>query len=329
MKKRVVGIALILVLLLSLVGQNVFAGGKAEAPKKDGYTFGFAMPMLTNSYWIPLLYGIRSECEKLGINLIEVEAGGFGNLDKQISQIENLMQQGVDALLVGATDGAGVVAIVEQAMDMGIPVVGVGSQPKTDKMTTKVLADDYDMGVIQAEALAEILNGKGEVAMFSGPPGNNWSEDRADGFRDTVAAKYPGLKIVAEQWTEVSRTIAIDLMETWIQAFPNLQGIYSANDDLAAAAVTAIVGANKQNQIKVASANPTDAGFENLKNNLMAAFAIQQTVLQGQEGVRAALKAVKGEPTEKVVVTSALKLTAENFATFDFSSVRHPDWFKP
>jgi ABC-type sugar transport system substrate-binding protein len=113
MKKRVVGIVLVLVLLFSLVGQNVFAAGKAEE-KKDTYTFGFAMPMLTNSYWIPLLYGVRSECEKLGIDLIEVEAGGFGNLDKQISQIENLMQQGVDALLVGATDGDGVVAIVEQ-----------------------------------------------------------------------------------------------------------------------------------------------------------------------------------------------------------------------
>ncbi len=118
-------------------------------------------------------------------------------------------------------------------------------------------------------------------------------------------------------------------METWIQAFPNVRGVYTTNDDLAVGAVTSIVAANKQNQIKVVSANPTEAGFDNLKNNLMAAFAVQQTVLQGQEGVRAAYKAVRGEATDSVIVTPAFTLTSENYSTFDFTTVKHPDTFRP
>ncbi|MGI6433692.1 MAG: sugar ABC transporter substrate-binding protein [Sphaerochaetaceae bacterium] len=329
MKRRWISVILILALLFSVVGQSLFAGGKAEVAGEKQLVIGAALPMLTHSFWIPLLYGIQDEAAKLGVKVVYLEAGGFTHLDKQINQIENLMQQGVDALLVGATDAKGVVPVVEQAMAMGIPVVGVGSQAATENVTTKILADDYEMGVIQADALAELYGSKGEFVMFSGPPGNEWSEDRAAGFRETVEKKYPNMKIVAEQWTEVDRTIASNLMETWMQAFPNLNGVYSANDDLAAAAVASIVAAGKQNQIKVASANPTEIGLQNLDNGLVAAFAIQQTVLQGREGVRAAYKAMTGQPTDKTVLTPALKLTRENHATFDFSSVRHPETFKP
>ncbi len=330
MKKRSMSLFMVFLLLLVMIGQPLFAGGAAEKTEvKDEYVIGAAIPALTHSFWIPLLYGIRTEAELLGVKVIDLEAGGFGNLDRQIDQIENLLQMGVDAILVGATDANGIVPIVEQAESMGIPIIGVGSQAATDMVTTKVLADDYEMGVIQANALAEVLNQKGELVMLSGPPGNIWSEDRARGFRETVTKKYPNMKIVAEQWTEVSRTIASDLMETWIQAFPKVQGVYSANDDLAAGAVTSIVAANKQSQIKVASANPTDIGLQNLKDGLVTAFAIQQTVLQGREGVRAAYKAITGAKTEPKVITSALVLTTENLETFDFSSVRHPESFRP
>ncbi len=327
--KKVEESFLILALMLCITTQALFAAGKAEAPGTKQLTIGVSLPLLAHSYEIPLLYGIKTEAEKLGLKMIYLEAGGFAHLDKQIDQIENLMQQGVDGLVVSATDGQGVVPVVEEAVRRGIPVVGAGSQANTDVVTTKVVADDYAMGVIEADALAAVLGSAGELVMFSGPAGNGWSEDRADGFRDTIKQKYPNMHIVAEQWTEIDRTIAANLMETWIQGFPNLRGVYTANDDLAAAAVTAIVATGRQNQIKVASANPTEIGLQNLDNGLMAAFAIQETVLQGQEAVRALYKAMTGQSTEKMVVTPALTLTKENHATFDFSSVRHPETFKP
>jgi len=199
MRKKVLVAVITIVLLFSIVSQNLFAVSRTEAPKKEKLVFGVSLPLLAFSYEIPLLYGIRLEAEKLGIELIELEAGGFGNLDKQIAQVENLLQQNIDALILSATDGAGVVGVVEQAVSMGVPVVGVGSQANTDKVVTKVVADVYEMGVIEAEALAAAISFKGDVVMMSGPPGNNWTEDRADGFRDTVRKKYPEIRIVAEQ----------------------------------------------------------------------------------------------------------------------------------
>lgn len=293
-------------------------------------TFGFAMPALTHSYWIPIYYGVQDECKKFNreINLVVLNAGGFDRLDNQIKQVENLVQRKVDAILIGATNAAGVVPVVKEAKRKGIAIVGLGSQPRT-KILTNVLADDYGMGSIQAEFLGKHSKGKGKVAMMSGPPGLNWTIDRAKGFRETLKKTFPKMEIVAEQWTPVSRPKALNLMEDWIQRFPDLKGIYTANDDLAVGAVEAIKAAGKVDQIKVSSANPTPLGMKYLKEGVIVGFAIQQTVLQGRIAARAAYNYItRGEVVSKVL-TAVLPISKENADNFDYSNVLHPKEFKP
>ena len=292
-------------------------------------TFGFSMPALTYSFWIPIDYGVRDEAKKLGVKLVILNAGGFDRLDNQIQQMEDLIQRKVDAIIIGATSAEGVVPVVEKAVMKGIPVVGVGSQPKTDKLLVRILADDYGMGKIQAEYLGKSLGGKGKVAMMSGPPGLNWTIDRAKGFRETLSKLYPSMAIVAEQWTPVSRPQALSLMEDWIERFPDLNGLYTANDDLAAGAVEAIKAAGKSKQIKVSSANPTPLGMKYLEEGIIVCFAIQQTVLQGRLGVQAAYNYLTTGKTKPVEVTPALAMTLENLNSFNYSTVLAPKEFTP
>ncbi len=294
-------------------------------------TFGFAMPALTHSYWIPIYYGVQDEIKKFDkkVDLVVVNAGGFNRLDNQIKQVENLIQRKVDAILIGATSAQGIVPVVEEAVRKGIPIVGLGSQPKTEKVLTKVLADDYGMGKIQAEFMGDFYNGMGSVAMMSGPPGLNWTIDRAQGFRETLKKRYPKMKIVAEQWTPVSRPKALNLMEDWIQRFPDLKGVYTANDDLAVGAVEAIKAAGKADQIKVSSANPTPLGMKYLKEGNIVGFAIQQTVLQGRIAARSAYNYITNGEVVSKVLTAVLPISKENADTFNYSNVLHPKEFKP
>ncbi len=331
--KRNVSTALLLPILL-LVPLLAPATGQREESAAEGgqeasFVIGFAMPTLTHSYWIPMLYGVVSEAKKHNIEIIELNAGGFGNVDAQTNQVENLIERGVDAIIIGATSGQGMVPAVERAIDAGIPVFGVGSQPQTDRVATKVLADDYEMGVLQARCLGEHLDGGGQVAMMSGPAGNNWSVDRAQGFRDTIAGEFPNMEIVAEQWTDISRPKALELMETWIQRFPDLKGLYTANDDLAAGAIGAMVSAGVAGKIVVSSSNPTEIGIEYLQKGYIVCEAVQQTVLQGRKAVEAAYLMLTGNTPEKRIVTPALLLTKDNMDTFDYSTVRHPESFQP
>ncbi len=294
-------------------------------------TFGFAMPALTHSYWIPIYYGVQDEIKKFDkkVELVVVNAGGFNRLDNQITQVENLIQRNVDAILIGATSAQGIVPVVEEAVKKGIPIIGLGSQPKTDKVLTKVLADDYGMGKIQAEFMGKHYNGEGSVAMMSGPPGLNWTIDRAKGFRETLNKLFPKMKIVAEQWTPVSRPKALNLMEDWIQRFPDLKGVYTANDDLAVGAVEAIKAAGKAEQIKVSSANPTPLGMKYLKEGNIVGFAIQQTVLQGRIAARSAYNYITNGEVVSMVLTAVLPISKENADTFNYSNVLHPKEFKP
>lgn len=91
----------------------------------------------------------------------------------------------------------------------------------------------------------------------------------------------------------------------------------------------AIISANLTDKIKVTSCNPTDIGLEYLQQGLILVQAIQQTVLQGRRGVDAIYEKLTGKTPDKEIITPALSLTKENLATFDFSSVKHPDSFKP
>ncbi len=312
----------VLALLIGLLGP-----ASAAAQKK--ITLGLSWPALTHSFWIPMYYGVTDEAKKHGVELVLLDAGGFDRLDRQISQMENLIQRKVDAILIGATSAEGVVPVVEEAVRRGIPVIGLGSQPKTDKVLTRILADDYGMGRLQAEVLGKTLGGKAKTAMMSGPPGLNWTLDRAKGFRETLAKQFPAMQVVAEQWTPVSRPQAMSLMEDWIQRFPDLAGLYTANDDLAAGAMEAIKAAGKAGKVKVTSANPTSIGMEYLKQGFIVGQAIQQTVLQGRLAVRTAVDHLNGKPVQKQIVTPVLLLTPENLTTFDFSNVLQPEGFRP
>ena len=82
-------------LLISLTMTTGLLHSPAMSADSDTLTFGFAMPMLTHSYWIPIYYGVQDEIKKFDkkVELVVVNAGGFTRLDNQTKQVENLIQR--------------------------------------------------------------------------------------------------------------------------------------------------------------------------------------------------------------------------------------------
>ena len=148
-------------------------------------TIGFALPDLADPFWVSGAYGVADEASKLGVTVIKLNAGGDANASQQIAQIQDLIQRQVGAIIVGATNGDAVKAIVERAIAQGIPVIGFSSPPNTDKLASIISADHYDMGRLQAQCLAEAIGGEGEVAMIGGPSGQAWADLRGGLQGDT------------------------------------------------------------------------------------------------------------------------------------------------
>lgn len=292
-------------------------------------TIGFSMPDLSQSFWISMAYGVDDEAKKAGVRIVKVNAGGDANVNQQISQIQDLIQRRVGAIIVGATNGDAVRPVVERAVAQKIPVVGLSSIPSTPKLSAAVGADHYAMGKLQAQCLAQGMGGSGNVGMMAGPAGQSWADNRATGFRETVAKEFPNLKVITESRLADNRNAALRTTEDWIQRFPDLKGVYSATDDIGAGVVAALKAAGKLGQVKVSSSNLSPTAEQLLKNGEFVCVSIQQIVLQGREAVRQAIKAARGEPTTPRIQTPAILVTRETLSTVNLGEVQAPSGYRP
>ncbi|MFK8251892.1 substrate-binding domain-containing protein [Ancylobacter terrae] len=308
--------------LAALLLSTALAPARAAEP-----VIGVSVPNLGSSFWISVLYGVDTAA-KGKAKLVTLNAGGDANSSQQISQIQDLIQRKVDAIVVGATNGDAVKAIVERAVAAGIPVVGISSPPNTDKLAAVVSADHYDMGKLQAECLAKAIGGKGEVAMMAGPSGQAWSDLRAQGFKDTLAKVAPGVKVVAESRLADNRNAALTTADDWIQRFPDLAGVYSATDDMAAGVVSALKSAGKKS-VKVSASNLSPTAQQMLKDGDLACTSIQQIVAQGKAALDQAVAAATKGKVEAKVVTPAVLVTPENVGSVDLSLVVAPADYRP
>ncbi|OUM99801.1 MAG: hypothetical protein BAA04_08415 [Firmicutes bacterium ZCTH02-B6] len=316
-------------IVASLIVVLVAAAAPVLAQKaKEDIVLGLSTPALNTEFWVNMYYGVVDEAKRQGVQVIVLDAGGYNNTLRQIQQIQDLVQRRVDALLVGATNGDAIASVVEFAAGRGIPVVGLSSLPATDKLAIRVGADHYDMGVLQAKAMAEALNGRGQVAIMAGPPGASWAEERRAGFRDTIA-QYPGITIVAEQFSNSDRLSGLQLMEDWIARFPNLAGVYGATDDLSAGAADALEAAGLTGKVIVTGSNLSQIGRQYLAEGKIYADTAQQVVLQGRLAVQNVLNLLMGLPYEADIKTSSVLVTGDNLTTVDMSTIAAPEGFRP
>lgn len=291
-------------------------------------TIGFSVPSLTSSFWVSATYGVEKAAKEAGVQLIVVDAGGDANAMQQISQIQDLVQRGVDAIVIGATNGNSVAPVVEQAIAAGIKVVGISSPPASGNLSAIVSADHYDMGKLQAECMGKALGGKGNVAMMAGPQGQVWSDRRAAGFRETLAKDFPNMKIIAESRLADNRNDALRVAEDWTQRFPDVDGVYSATDDMAAGVISAFDSAGIKDVVFTAS-NLSPAARDFIKSGKMSCTSIQKIVAQGSAALKVALAALRGSTIDAAIVMPALLIDAGNIDTVDLDDVVAPEGYRP
>ena len=139
------------------------------------YTIGVLLPQMSNPHFIGQAYGYIDEAEKLGAKVILYDAGGYQYIDKQISQMEDLVASKVDAVDLVAINGAGTISAVDSAVRRGIPVINCNVMTDSDKVVTRIRSDDLMVGRMQADFMAKALHGKGNVVMLRGPAGTSWA----------------------------------------------------------------------------------------------------------------------------------------------------------
>lgn len=179
---------------------------------------------MQGAFWVEMMKGGEIAAKDYGINL--QFKSGEASLEKQISIIENLILQDVDAIIVDPLDAEGIKPALQAAGEAGIPVVTAGNNIDTKWNWCTIYNDVYDLGCI-TDIVCSMINKEGKVACVVGAPGSAVSDARQKGFENAVA-KYPNVKsyILPANW---DANLAQQLVTDLISAEPDLNAVICAD----------------------------------------------------------------------------------------------------
>jgi ribose transport system substrate-binding protein len=291
---------------------------------------GVSMPNIKGPWFTPVLYGISDEAKKLGYDVVIQDAGGYANVDKQVSQFSNLVVQKVVAILMDPANPASFNGVVKQAHSAKIPVIGAGSPIVASDVEADAAASSShcNVGHELAKGAKALLPNGGTIAVLAGPPGAFWASDRLRCFKEDIA--NTNLKIVAEQTSEQDPAIALSVANDFLQRFPKVDMLYGADDTYGVGAARAAQGAQKCGKVKVMFAVLGEAAEEMMRAGCADYVVAQQPVVIGRSAVRMMDALVKGKPLEKKKdEVPLIPVTMANLNSLDKSGLQAPKGWTP
>ena len=305
--KKMIGFAAAAVLLLSgcgsatLEGDNKESGAVEEKEAKD-LVIGVSLSTLNNPFFISVKDGIVDLAEEKGSEVKVLDAQD--DTSKQSNDIDDLIQQGVDILLINPVDSSAISPAVEAANGAGIPVITIDRSSEGGDVITLVASDNVEGGKIAAQYIEEISGKQAKVAELEGIPGASATNERGQGFDDYAK---DALDVVDKQTASFDRAKGLTVMENMLQANPEIQAVFAQNDEMALGAIQAIQAAGKTGEIQVVGFDGTDDGLAAIEAGTLSATVAQQPAEMGKLAMQAAFDHFAGKDVEKSI-SSPLEL---------------------
>jgi ABC-type sugar transport system substrate-binding protein len=217
----------------------------AEEPKK----IAIVVSTLNNPWFVFLAERAQAKASELGYESKVFDSQN--NTAQETDHFENALASGYDAILFNPTDADGSVVNVKNATAAGVPVFCMDREVNANNVaTSQILSDSYSGCVSIAKYFVETLNKKGKYVEILGMVGDNNTWNRSKGFH-SVVDHYPELKMVAQQSADFDRNKAMEVLESILQAQPDIDAVFCGNDAMAMGAYQALVAAGKADKVKV------------------------------------------------------------------------------
>jgi ribose transport system substrate-binding protein len=273
----------------------------------------------TSNYWQIVLAGARKAGKDLNVNVPELGAQSESDINGQISILENAVSEKPAAIVISPTQKAALGKPIDEAAKK-VKIIGIDSAADSKAFTSFLTTDNVQGGRIAADGLAAAITAKygkaeGDVALITSIPGVGSLDERAKGFKEELASKYPGLKLVADKVADGQATTGLNIMTDLITANPNLHGVFASNLIMAQGAGQAIAENKVADKIKLVGFDSDDKLIKLLTDGTITALVVQDPYRMGYDGVKTALAASKGEKVETFVDTGANLITKENMNT--------------
>ncbi len=270
----------------------------------------------TSFFWQIVLAGARKAGKDLDVNVPQLGAQSESDINGQISILENAVSGKPAAIVISPTQFKALGQPIDEAAKK-TKIIGIDSAADSKAFTSFLQTDNVQGGRVAADGLAAAIAAKygkpeGDVALITSIPGVGSLDQRAKGFKEEIAAKYPGLKLVADKVADGMATTALNIMTDLITANPNLRGVFASNLIMAQGAGQAIAENKVADKIKLVGFDSDDKLVKLLSDGNIAALVVQDPYRMGYEGIKTALAASKGENVPATVDTGVNLITKEN-----------------
>ncbi|MCL2684714.1 MAG: sugar ABC transporter substrate-binding protein [Synergistaceae bacterium] len=298
-------------------GGSLFSSSAEAAPVK----IGLSMDSLESAFWIANYKAMVEKAKEMGVEMVEMMAEGDPN--KQNQQIENLIAQGVSAIICAPKDGGAIVAAVRKCKAAGIPII-MNNRPVQGEVEPdlQILSDNYVMAKQAAQWFVDKAKADGKTykaLLFIGNLGDENAVERHKGHREVFDANKDIVEVVIEVPTEWNHEIAMRGMQNAFQAHPEISVVVTPSDFLFPPLKSVLEQLNKwakigePNHMPIVSFDGDEVGCKYLIEGYNWVNAAQAADETGRLCVEWAVKLSQGEkPAEKIMRDPGVILTIDN-----------------
>ncbi|MGI6176123.1 MAG: sugar ABC transporter substrate-binding protein [Christensenellales bacterium] len=342
--KKILTIALALLMVLALAACSSTAPQESEAPKEsqaaeskapdtadpepgeeetpaepggEALTIGFSTKTITNNEFQRIMVvGAQNYVEAAGHTFELTLAGGEQEVSIQNNNVEDLINKGVDGIIVIPMDGEAIIPALQKAQDANIPVV-IGdssvAEGNEELYITYIGTDNYKVGQEAASQMIEAV-GEGEALLVTGVSGSVSSEMRSNGFKDGLEGS--SVTLANEQSGEWSSEVAMQVTENMLTSNPDAKGIFLCSDGMLPGVLSAVENAGKTGQITVISVDGNRSAVEQIEEGNCYGTVGQYPEKIGAMCAEYLINAIQGNldvnSVEKFIDTGFLFMSANN-----------------
>lgn len=266
----------------------------------------------SDDFYVTMECGAEAEAAKLGVKLTVNGPADF-SVSEQAPILNAVEVAKPDALIVAPTSATALNPELERIQGEGVKLIFVDTDSSDTSLgLSRITSNNIGGGKLAADSLAAAIGDKGTVAVINVMPGISTTDARIQGFDQEMAAKYPNIKVLPEQYDNDSAATAASQVEGDITAHPNLSGVFATNVLSAQGAATGVDHAGKSGLVKVATFDADPQQMAALHSNTIQLAIAQDPYLEGEDGVIQAANALTGKPVTANIGTPLVAITRQN-----------------
>ncbi len=305
-------VALSLLIAVAVTACNKGAGNNASGKK----TIAVIPKGVSHFFWQSVKAGADAAGKDLNVDIIWKGPALETDISGQINIVEDMINRRVDGIVLAPSHGDSLVPIAERAQKAGIPLTIFDSGIGTQNYVSYVATDNRQGGVVAARRMGEKLGGKGKVAILGVKKGSVSTDEREEGFRETILKEFPGINLIPVIfYGESVATKSLSVAEDILTANPDLAGIFASNETSTVGSVNAIRQRNLAGKVILVGFDASPDLVRAIKEGGIDSLVLQDPFKMGYEGVKTIMDKLAGKTPERRIDTGVKLITKENMDT--------------